>query len=285
MTLLWRAVAMRFDGPELPFLAPTGRPGAVDPAPAGHPPRSRAARPRGDGRVHHAVQRPPRGRRRQRAAARRGGARASGWSPAGSSAPPRPSCSCSRPRWPWSPGWTALGECANLAAVAAFLVVVPPGPDAHGAAHPSRAAAAMGAAVAAPRRGHRPDRAGLLREADEPRHGDRHPRALPGPRRLRAGRHQRLARDLRGHRRRDRAALRPARDLRGVPAGRGARRDGAVQRHPAALRADRDGRATCPCTACSWRCSSTGRRRRPPVRSGGCRASGVGAVAAAASPA
>jgi uncharacterized membrane protein YphA (DoxX/SURF4 family) len=36
-------------------------------------------------------------------------------------------------------GWTALGECANLAAVAAFLVVVPPGPDDHGAAHPSRA--------------------------------------------------------------------------------------------------------------------------------------------------
>ena len=36
-------------------------------------------------------------------------------------------------------GLTALGECANLAAVAAFLVVVPPGPDAHGAAHPSRA--------------------------------------------------------------------------------------------------------------------------------------------------
>lgn len=36
-------------------------------------------------------------------------------------------------------GWTALGECANLAAVAAFLVVVPPGPDAYGAAHPSAA--------------------------------------------------------------------------------------------------------------------------------------------------
>ena len=36
-------------------------------------------------------------------------------------------------------GWTALGESANLAAVAAFLVVVPPGPDAHGAAYPSRA--------------------------------------------------------------------------------------------------------------------------------------------------
>lgn len=36
-------------------------------------------------------------------------------------------------------GVTALGECANLAAVAAFLVVVPPGPDAYGAAHPSRA--------------------------------------------------------------------------------------------------------------------------------------------------
>ncbi|QBX55569.1 hypothetical protein EXE58_08960 [Nocardioides seonyuensis] len=36
-------------------------------------------------------------------------------------------------------GWTALGESANLAAVAAFLVVVPPGPDAHGEAHPSRA--------------------------------------------------------------------------------------------------------------------------------------------------
>jgi hypothetical protein len=35
-------------------------------------------------------------------------------------------------------GVTALGECANLAAVAAFLVVVPPGPDAHGAARPTR---------------------------------------------------------------------------------------------------------------------------------------------------
>jgi uncharacterized membrane protein YphA (DoxX/SURF4 family) len=34
-------------------------------------------------------------------------------------------------------GWTALGECANLAAVAAFLVVVPPGRDAYGAAEPS----------------------------------------------------------------------------------------------------------------------------------------------------
>src|SRR5690242_2120068 len=33
--------------------------------------------------------------------------------------------------------WAALGECANLAAVAAFLVVVPPGPDAYGAARPS----------------------------------------------------------------------------------------------------------------------------------------------------
>ncbi len=36
-------------------------------------------------------------------------------------------------------GPTALGECANLAAVAAFLVVVPPGPDGYGAARPSRA--------------------------------------------------------------------------------------------------------------------------------------------------
>ena len=34
-------------------------------------------------------------------------------------------------------GVAALAECANLAAVAAFLVVVPPGPDAHGAARPS----------------------------------------------------------------------------------------------------------------------------------------------------
>lgn len=34
-------------------------------------------------------------------------------------------------------GWTALGECANLAAVAAFLVVVPPGRDAYGATEPS----------------------------------------------------------------------------------------------------------------------------------------------------
>jgi len=34
-------------------------------------------------------------------------------------------------------GPTALGECANLAAVAAFLVVVPPGEDAYGAARPS----------------------------------------------------------------------------------------------------------------------------------------------------
>jgi uncharacterized membrane protein YphA (DoxX/SURF4 family) len=36
-------------------------------------------------------------------------------------------------------GPTALGECANLAAVAAFLLVVPPGPDAHGAVRPSKA--------------------------------------------------------------------------------------------------------------------------------------------------
>ena len=36
-------------------------------------------------------------------------------------------------------GITALGECANLAAVAAFLVVVPPGPDAHGAVRASAA--------------------------------------------------------------------------------------------------------------------------------------------------
>lgn len=35
-------------------------------------------------------------------------------------------------------GPTALGECANLAAVAAFLVVVPPGEDAYGAVHPTR---------------------------------------------------------------------------------------------------------------------------------------------------
>ena len=35
-------------------------------------------------------------------------------------------------------GPTALGQCANLAAVAAFLVVVPPGPDAYGAARPTR---------------------------------------------------------------------------------------------------------------------------------------------------
>lgn len=34
-------------------------------------------------------------------------------------------------------GPTALAECANLAAVAAFLVVVPPGADAYGAARPS----------------------------------------------------------------------------------------------------------------------------------------------------
>lgn len=35
-------------------------------------------------------------------------------------------------------GPTALGECANLAAVAAFLVVLPPGEDAYGAARPTR---------------------------------------------------------------------------------------------------------------------------------------------------
>jgi uncharacterized membrane protein YphA (DoxX/SURF4 family) len=35
-------------------------------------------------------------------------------------------------------GPTALGECANLAAVAAFLVVLPPGEDAYGAAYPTR---------------------------------------------------------------------------------------------------------------------------------------------------
>jgi uncharacterized membrane protein YphA (DoxX/SURF4 family) len=35
-------------------------------------------------------------------------------------------------------GLTALGECANLAAVAAFLVVLSPGEHAHGAAYPRR---------------------------------------------------------------------------------------------------------------------------------------------------
>lgn len=34
-------------------------------------------------------------------------------------------------------GWTALGECANLAAVSAFLLIVPPGADRNGAAAPS----------------------------------------------------------------------------------------------------------------------------------------------------
>jgi uncharacterized membrane protein YphA (DoxX/SURF4 family) len=34
-------------------------------------------------------------------------------------------------------GLTALGECANLAAVAAFLVVLPPGADRHGAVRPT----------------------------------------------------------------------------------------------------------------------------------------------------
>jgi hypothetical protein len=34
-------------------------------------------------------------------------------------------------------GPTALGECANLAAVALFLVIAPPGADRHGAANPS----------------------------------------------------------------------------------------------------------------------------------------------------
>ncbi len=34
-------------------------------------------------------------------------------------------------------GVTALGECANLAAVAAFLVILPPGGDRHGAVEPS----------------------------------------------------------------------------------------------------------------------------------------------------
>jgi hypothetical protein len=36
-------------------------------------------------------------------------------------------------------GPTALGECANLAAVALFLVIVPPGADRHGAASPAPA--------------------------------------------------------------------------------------------------------------------------------------------------
>ncbi|MEZ0579246.1 hypothetical protein [Nocardioides sp. MH1] len=41
-------------------------------------------------------------------------------------------------------GFTALGECANLAAVAAFLVVVPPGRDEYGAARPSAARLRLG---------------------------------------------------------------------------------------------------------------------------------------------
>ena len=41
-------------------------------------------------------------------------------------------------------GLTALGECANLAAVAAFLVVVPPGKDEYGVARPSAAQLRLG---------------------------------------------------------------------------------------------------------------------------------------------
>ena len=93
-------------------------------------------------------------------------------------------------------GWTALGECANLAAVAAFLVVVPPGPDAHGAAHPSRAHLRWALLLL---------RLGVgtalivlaFSESSRTRPWRSTRSSAPRPRRLRAGRHPRLAGDLR----------------------------------------------------------------------------------------
>ena len=126
VTLLWRAVAMRFDGPELPFLRRLG--GLVPWIPRllgihlGVALLALAATgafitPSND----------PSGRRRRRAAARRGGAR----DLAGHRRQPPPAAGfvlALAPALALVAGWTALGESANLAAVAAFLSSYPPGP-------------------------------------------------------------------------------------------------------------------------------------------------------------
>ena len=98
VTVLWRVVALRFDRPELPFLAPLGRLVPWVPRLLG---------------IHLGV------------ALLALAAEGTFMTPANDDL--------------HGVGGTALGECANLAAVAAFLLVVPPGADAHGAAHPSKA--------------------------------------------------------------------------------------------------------------------------------------------------
>jgi len=64
-------------------------------------------------------------------------------------------------------GWTALGECANLAAVAAFLVIVPPGSDPR-RGRPVAGPAALGTAGTPGRCRHRAGRPGFSEKFTNP---------------------------------------------------------------------------------------------------------------------
>lgn len=138
VALVWRRVALRFDRPELPFLAPLGRLvpwvprllgihlGVALLALAATGAFMTPANDHLDG---------PGGKVLLLVEAALGIWLVTGWQLRSGAA----LVLMLAPALAMVAGWTALGECANLAAVAAFLVVVPPGPDAHGAAHPSTA--------------------------------------------------------------------------------------------------------------------------------------------------
>ena len=138
VTLLWRAAAMRFDGPELPFLEPLGRLvpwiprllgihlGVALLALAATGAFMTPANDHLDGAGGNALLLVE--------------AALGIWLVTGFNLRPAAVLVLGLgPALALVAGPTALGECANLAAVAAFLVVVPPGPDAFGAARPTRA--------------------------------------------------------------------------------------------------------------------------------------------------
>lgn len=128
LTVTWRVVAMRVEGRGFRAgVPPAARPaGALGPPAARHPPRRRAPRAGRDECVHHAVQDHLEGV---------GGdalllveAALGIWLVTGFKLrPPAALVLGLGPALALVAGGTALGECANLAAVAAFLVVVPPG--------------------------------------------------------------------------------------------------------------------------------------------------------------
>ena len=267
VTVVWRVLALRVDRPELPFLAPLGRLVPWVPRLLGHPPRRRAARARGDGRLHDPGQRPPRRCRRHRAAPRRGGARHLAGDrhqpPAGRGL--RPGARARRS--PSSPARrrsaSARTSPRSRPSCSSYLPARTP------TAPPTRRSAQLRLALLLLRLGVGTALIVLAfsEKLTNPAMAIDTLEHFPALDVFSLVGHPRLAGDLRRDRRRDRAALRPAGHLRCVPAGRGARRDGAVQRHPAALRADRDGRAPAGVRrlprAAGLRLLGRDRRRRP----------------------